>query len=59
MRSIILGSRFQASRRVTRSMTSPGAELPDDIQSCQALIEPLRTKLHAATERMAQLEELL
>lgn len=40
-------------------MTSPGAELPDDIQSCQALIEPLRTKLHAATERMAQLEELL
>ena len=40
-------------------MTSPGAELPDDIQSCQALIEQLRTKLHAATERMAQLEELL
>jgi len=40
-------------------MTSPGAELPDDIQSCQVLIEQLRTKLHAAAERMAQLEELL
>ena len=40
-------------------MTSPGAELPDDIKSCQALIEQLRTKLHAAAEQMAHLEELL
>jgi hypothetical protein len=40
-------------------MTSPGAELPDDIQSCQALVEQLRTKLHAAAEQRAQLEELL
>ena len=41
------------------TMTSPGAELPDDIKSCQALIEQLRTKVHAATEQMAHLEELL
>src|SRR6478609_2202176 len=59
MRSSVNCSRLPPSRRVTRSMTSPGAELPDDIQSCQALIEQLRAKLHAAAERMAQLEELL
>ena len=58
MRSFLVHD-FKEAGGVTRSMTSPGAELPDDIQSCQALIEPLRTKLHAATERMAQLEELL
>jgi transposase len=40
-------------------MTSPGAELPDDIQSCQALIAELRTKLHAAAEQIAHLEVLL
>ena len=40
-------------------MTSPGAELPDDIKSCQALTEQLRTKLHAAAEQIAHLEELL
>ncbi|MEO6436770.1 MAG: hypothetical protein ABIP55_13560 [Tepidisphaeraceae bacterium] len=40
-------------------MTSRGAELPDDVKSCQALIEQLRTKLHAAAEQMAHLEELL
>jgi transposase len=40
-------------------MTSPGAELPDDIQSCQALIEQLRMELSAAVEQIAHLEGLL
>ena len=40
-------------------MTSPGAELPDDLQSCQALIEQLRAKLHATAEQRTHLEELL
>jgi transposase len=40
-------------------MTSPGAELPDDLQSCQALIERLRAELSAAAEQIAHLEGLL
>jgi transposase len=37
-------------------MTSPRPELPDDIKSCQALIERLRTELHAATQQIAKLQ---
>ncbi len=40
-------------------MTSPRAELPDDIKSCQALVEQLRGELQAAGRRMAHLEALL
>jgi transposase len=40
-------------------MSSPGAELPDDLPSCQALVEQLRTELHAAKEQLSHLEELL
>ena len=40
-------------------MTSPRPELPDDIQSCQALIEQLRGELQAAAGRLAHLEALL
>ena len=40
-------------------MTSPGAELPDNLPDCQALVEQLRTELHAAAERIAHLEEQL
>lgn len=37
-------------------MTLPRPELPDDLQSCQALIQRLRTELHAATQQLAQLQ---
>jgi len=40
-------------------MTSPGAELPDDLQSCQALVEQLRAELSAAVEQIAHLEGLV
>lgn len=36
-------------------MTSPSPELPDDLKSCHALIEQLRTELHAAAEEIAKL----
>lgn len=37
-------------------MTLPRPELPDDLQSCQALTERLWTELHAAMEQIARLE---
>jgi transposase len=37
-------------------MTSPSPALPDDIKSCQALIEQLRAELHEATQQIAQLQ---
>ena len=40
-------------------MTSPASELPDDLQSCRALIERLRTQLHEAEQQNAHYEELL
>jgi len=37
-------------------MTSPRSELPDDLESCHALIEQLQTELQAATEQIATLQ---
>src|SRR5690242_12194070 len=37
-------------------MTSPRPELPDDVKACHALIERLRTELHAARDQIAKLQ---
>ena len=37
-------------------MTSPRHELPDNLESCHALIAQLQAELHAATTRIATLE---
>jgi hypothetical protein len=37
-------------------MTVPRPQLPDDLKTCDALIEQLRTELHAVMEQIARLE---
>jgi chaperonin cofactor prefoldin len=37
-------------------MTSLRSELPDDLQSCHALIAQLQAELQAATEQLAKLQ---
>ena len=40
-------------------MPSTASERPDDLQSCQALVERLRNQLQEATQQIAHYEELL